>query len=59
MRKDEWSDLDVQVVVAMACVILAILAAGIAFISYDTPCEAHGAGAGANAATVEQIMEGS
>ena len=55
MRQDEWSDIDVVVVVAMLCVILAILAAGFAFLAYDTPSEMDGSHSGSNAATVEQI----
>ena len=56
MRHDDWiSDIDVVTVMVMACVILAILAAGIAFLTYDSPQEHDGSMAGANAATVEQI----
>lgn len=51
----EWDD--VKVVVAIVCATLAILAAGFAFIAYDSPQEHDGSTAGANAATVEQIGE--
>lgn len=57
MRQDERGDLDVVVVVTMICVILAILAAGFAFLAYDSPQEHDGSMAGALAATVEQIGE--
>jgi L-asparagine transporter-like permease len=57
MRGEEWDELDVKLAAILVAVILAMIAAGFAFIANDSPQEMDGSNAGANAATVEQIRD--